>query len=143
VKEWAIDPGLTHDVDHLGIKFLIAHSQTEIDNPLDIKYCLKDVKLEEWTKELEIAINKSQDTLQPLMSPDPLPPQTIDQCADALTEALQVATAATAKIRQPCANAKPWWDNDLTQAAKRVSEAWKEQKHHLDVLNSFNGDIRA
>ena len=97
MKEWAIDPGLAHDTNHLGTKFLIAHGQTESNNPLDIKYCLKDIKLDEWTKELESTIIKSQDTLQPLSSPDPLPPH-LDQCADALTEALQAATAATAKI---------------------------------------------
>jgi len=142
VGGWAIDPSLAHDADHLGIKSLIAHGQTEIDNPLDIKYCLKDIKLDEWTKELEKAIHKSQETLRPLLSPDPLTPHTLDQCADALTDTLQMATATTAKIRQLCANAKPWWDNDLTQAAERVSEARKEQKRHLDTLNSFNGNIR-
>jgi len=142
VKEWAIDPGLAHDTDYLGIKFLIAHGQMEINNLLDIKYCLKDVKLDEWTKELEKAIIKSQETLQPLLSPDPLPPHNLNQSADALTDALQMATAATAKIHQLCTNTKPWWDNDLTQAAERVSEAQKEQKHHLNTLNSFNSDIR-
>ena len=65
-----------------------------------------------------------------------------DRCADTLTEALQAATAATAKIRQPCAHAKLWWDDDLARAADRVSEARKEQKRHHDTINTFNGDIR-
>jgi len=98
VKEWAIDPSIAHDTDHLGIKFMITHGQTEIENPLDIKCCLKDVKVDEWTKELESAIIKSKDDLQPLLTPDQLNPNTLDKCADALTAALQSATAATAKI---------------------------------------------
>jgi len=61
VKEWAIDPSIAHNADHLGIKFMITHGQTEIENPLDIKCCLKDVKVDEWTKELESAIIKSKD----------------------------------------------------------------------------------
>ena len=117
VKEWAIDPELAHDADHLGIKFLIDHGQTEINNPLDIKYCLKEVKPDEWIQELENAINRLKVDLQPLLLPGPLHPTTLDKCADTLTEALQAATAATAKIRQPCAHAKPWWDDDLARAA--------------------------
>lgn len=114
VKEWSIDPRIAHDADHLGIKFLIAHGQTEVENPMDIKYCLKDIKVDEWIKELEEAINGSAEDLQSLLSPEPLQTNTLDKCADTLTAALQAATAATAKIRQPCTNAKPWWDHDLT-----------------------------
>jgi len=140
VKEWAIDPGIAHDADHLGIKFLIAHGQVEIENPMDTKYCLKDVKLDEWTKEFENAIQGSEEELQPLLHPEPLTPNTLDRCADALKTALQTATAKTWK---PCANAKPWWDDDLAQAANRVSDAWKEQKRHHDTVNAFSGDIRS
>ena len=139
VQEWAIDPELAHDADHLGIKFLIAHAQVEIKNPMDIKYCLKDVKPDEWTRKLENAIAKSHTTFQPLFTPGTLHPNTLDQCADALTSAME---AATAKIRKPCALAKPWWDQDLAAAADRVSEARKEQKRHHDTINAFNGDIR-
>ena len=142
VREWAIDPSFAHDADHLGIKFVIAHGQTEIENPMDIKYCLKDVKPDNWTKELETALAQSLNTLQPLYSAETLQPDTLDQCVDAITEAMQSATAATAKIRQPCTFTKPWWDQDLTVAADRVSEAQKKQKRHHDTPNTFSGDIR-
>jgi len=142
VQDWAIDPELAHNSDHLGIKFVITPAQAEINNPLDIKYCLKDVKPAEWTKEMEKAIDKSHATFQPLFMQGTLSPNTLDQCADALTSAMQSATATTAKIRKPCVLAKPWWDHNLSAAADRVSEARKEQKHHHETVNTFNGDIR-
>ena len=98
VQDWAIDPSLAHDADHLGIKFIIAHSLEEIENPMDIKYCLKDIKPDEWTKELENALARSHTILQPLYLAETLQQDTLDQCADAITEAMQMATAATAKI---------------------------------------------
>jgi len=98
VREWAIDPSFAHDADHLGIKFVIAHGQTEIENLMDIKYCLKDVKPDDWTKELETALAQSLNTLQPLYSAETLQPDTLDQCVDAITEAMQAAMAAMAKI---------------------------------------------
>ena len=143
VDEWAIDPGLAHDSDHLGIKFIISHAQAEIDNPMDIKYCLKDVKPADWIKELESAIAKAHTTLQHLYTPRVLQPDILDQCAEALMSAMQTATAATAKIHKPCAFSKPWWDQDLAAAADRVSKAQKEQKRHHDTINTFSGDIRS
>ena len=98
---------------------------------MDIKYCLKDVKPANWTKELESAIAKSHTTLQHLYTPGVLQTDILDQCAEALTSAMQTATAATTKIRKPCAFAKPWWDQDLAAAADRVSEARKEQKREV------------
>ena len=109
---------------------------------MDIKYCLKHVKPANWTKELESAIAKSHTTLQRLYTPGVLQTDILDQCAEALTSAMQTATAATAKIRKPCAFAKPWWDQDLA-AADRVSEARKEQKRRHDTINTFSGDIRS
>jgi len=98
VQDWAIDPSLAHNADHLGIKFIITHSLEEIENPMDIKYHLKDVKLYEWSKELENTLARYHTILQPLYSAETLQQDTLDQCADAITEAMQMATAATAKI---------------------------------------------
>jgi len=78
---------LTHDADHLGIKFIIAHGQMEIENLMDIKYCLKNIKPDKWAKELKIALAQSHNTLQPLYSAETLQLDTLDQCVDALTEA--------------------------------------------------------
>ena len=39
---------------------------------------------------------------------------------------------ATAKICRQSANTKPWWDQDLTAAAERASEARKEPRQHQE-----------
>jgi len=70
----------------------------EIKNLLDIKYCLEKVKPDEWIKELEAAIAKSHEALQPLTSEEQLQPDILNKCADTLTEAMQSATETMAKV---------------------------------------------
>jgi hypothetical protein len=73
-------------------------------------------------KAFEDLLTCDEDTLTLLCSMEPLSPDQLDKCTDTLTNALQEATATTGKKRKPSANANPWWDIELSEAAKRVGE---------------------
>ena len=122
-KEWSIDPSLAHDSDHNAIKFTIDHGLKEVENMLGIKYCLNNVDPADRTKCFEQELNKVTQELNALHETIDPSNEQLDEYASILSSTIQKAIATSAKIRTPSANAKPWWDPDLTAAAKNVANA--------------------
>ena len=122
-KDWSIDPSLAHDSDHNAIRFTIDNRRQEIDNILGIKYNINKVDPSEWSRHFNQELNKTEPLLTSLHNnADPSIAQ-LDEYTDTLSKAMQDAIALSAKERRPSSNAKPWWDQDLSNAAKRVADA--------------------
>ncbi|PPR03941.1 hypothetical protein CVT26_001146 [Gymnopilus dilepis] len=142
-QDWAIDPSLAHDSDHYAIKFTIDHGRKEIENPCGIKYNLKDVSPAEWLEAFHPRLEEARDILDNILShPTPSTDQ-LDLFVNTLTTALQDTTNKVAKARRFSPNAKPWWDDDMKEAAERVADARREQRIIENILGESNPHIRA
>ncbi|PPQ76465.1 hypothetical protein CVT25_000729, partial [Psilocybe cyanescens] len=127
-KDWCIDPTLSHDSDHFGIKFTIDHGRKIIDNPCGLKYNIKNTNRDEWTKAFAEELDKVQNILEPLSTAESLNPSLLDTFADTFTMALQQVTSRTSKLIKPSPQAKPWWDEEIKNASAWVAELRNEQK---------------
>lgn len=126
-KDWCVDPSLAHDSDHFAIRFVVDNHRTEIHNPTGIKYSLKETKPGDWINALESELERAQEVLNRLMTHDRLHPETLDEAAIAITRAMQAATSSTGKRYRPCARSKPWWDDELRDAARALAALRLEQ----------------
>ena len=143
LKDWAIDPQLSFDSDHNAIKFTIDQGRTEVDNPFGIKYNIKDVQPDEWVKTFENELAKVEQTLKDLQNTVLPNAEQLDTYTECLTRAIQHATERTAKPNRKSPQSKPWWDNDLKNAAKGVSTARREQQEHQQLLGEYSPAIQA
>ena len=139
---WSIDPSLAHDSNHNAIKFTIDHGLKEIENPLGIKYCLNNVESKDWINAFELELNKSAQDLNIILN-DPNPTvERLDNYATLLSSALQKAIAKSAKECTPSANSKPWWDPDLTSAAKSVADARLAHLSYQRLTGEFSPPLQ-
>ncbi|KAJ8700783.1 hypothetical protein PTI98_013630 [Pleurotus ostreatus] len=143
VHEFEINAAISGDSDHFGLTYTIDYSRHEITNPFGIQFSLKDVKPAEWVKALESHLLSAEDKLHPLLEEHELTPPQLDSCEQALTQAIQRATEDTGKWRRPSAKAKPWWDQELTSAVKRIAETRAELQDLSSTIHDFNGPINA
>jgi hypothetical protein len=67
----------------------------------------------------------------------------LDEFAETLSQAIQNTTTLTAKERKPSTNTKPWWDQELSEAAKHVSNARSLQHEYQKTTGEFNPNIQA
>ena len=65
-KDWAIDTRLALDSDHNAIKFTIDQLSQEIENPLDNKFNLRNIKAEDWIKVMEEELEAHREPLDAL-----------------------------------------------------------------------------
>jgi hypothetical protein len=122
-KDWAVDPGLSLDSDHIAIKFTIDHGLKEIADVLPRKYCTSKIDPEEWTKFFERELEKAEEKLTALYEIRYPSETQLDEYADALSSSLQNALAQAAPERKPSNKSKPWWDQDLSLATNKTAEA--------------------
>ena len=120
-KDWAIDPEIAHDSDHNAIKFTIDNGRQEVDNPLGIKYNINKINPDTWIETFSQELEKVKGQLTLLQETQDPTEEQLDEYAESLSRAIQDTTAQTAKERRPSNNAKPWWDQELSDAAKRCS----------------------
>jgi len=141
---WAIDPSLAHDSDHNTIKFTIDHGLKEIENMLGIKYCLNNVDPADWINNFEQELNKASQELDPLFDNNNLSDDQLDEYAAALSSTIQNATALSGKERVLSANAKPWWDPELSSAAKNVTNARlaHQSYQHLTLAGEYSPPLQ-
>ena len=142
-KDWAVDPEISHDSDHNAIKFTIDSGRQEIDNVLGIKYNISKVDPEEWAKIFEQELDKVKAQINLINESNDPSEEQLDEYAEAMSQAMQNATALTAKERKPSTNAKPWWDQELSDAAKRVSNARTLHHEYQKTTGEFNPNIQA
>ncbi|KAF5311492.1 hypothetical protein D9611_011566 [Ephemerocybe angulata] len=138
LQEWRVDEGLSHSSDHYAITFILDPGKHEILNPLELKYSIKETKPAEWKTAFEAELNNMRDRLE-LLDYQDINRETLDDCAEGITEAMRAAMAETGKPINRCHRSKPWWDEDLTQAAKRLEEARREEATNED----FDPVVRA
>ena len=141
-KEWAIDPAISHDSDHNGIKFTIDHGLKEIDNTLGIKYSLNKVDPGEWTKCFEDELSEVSNALNTFYANETPSDDQLDEYATILSTAIQKAIAKAAKERTPSTNAKPWWDAELSAAAKNVANARLAQQSFQQLTGEYSAPLQ-
>ena len=142
-KDWAIDTRLALDSDHNAIKFIIDQLSQEIENPLDIKFNLRNVKAEDWIKVMEEELEAHREPLYALRnSPYPNHKQ-LDTYAETLSNIFQAAMAKTSQPNRKSPNSKPWWDQDLKDAVTRVNAARCEHQNYQSWTGEFNPQIQA
>ena len=125
-KDWAIDTHLALDSNHNAIKFTIDQLSQEIENPLDIKFNLRNVKAEDWIKVKEEELEAHREPLDALRnSPYPNHEQ-LDTYTETLSNIFQAAMAKTSQPNCKSPNSKPWWDQDLKDVVTRVNVARRE-----------------
>jgi hypothetical protein len=96
-----------------------------------------------WTAAIEHEMLMEKETLDLLLTENPLTEDHLDSCEQALTKCILNTIARAGKARTTCAQAKPWWDKELAGAAQRVAKAREEQKQHQLALNqNMGGTIR-
>ena len=141
IKHWAIDPGLALDSDHNAIKFTIDHGLMEIPDYFPVKYNLKKVDTEEWSKALDNELEKSAQMLTPLLDSENITNDQLDTYAETLSEAIQNALALSAPVRRPSPNAKPWWDKELDDTTRAIANARETHQTFQRLAGEFNPEL--
>ena len=142
-KDWSIDPSISHDSDHNAIKFTIDNGRKEIDNILGTKYNISKIDPEEWARTFDLELDKVKVQLNLINENNNPSEEQLDAYAETLSQAIQNTISLTAKERRPSNNAKPWWDQDLSEAAKRVSNARSLHQEYQKTTGEFNPNIQA
>ncbi|KAF9028728.1 hypothetical protein BDP27DRAFT_1436840 [Rhodocollybia butyracea] len=110
--EWAFNEDLSVGSDHIGITWKLDPNLVEIDNPLGLKYNMKEVVpkdcIKKFNKEIEIKL---------------------DNAANAFSKAMQVATNKVAPPQKLSPHAKLWWDTSCTQVLNQVQLAAQTERH--------------
>jgi ribonuclease HI len=140
-KQWAVVPGLALDSDHSAIKFTLDHGLCEIPVYFPIKYNLKKVDTEDWTKAFDEELTKLDLTLTPLLNNPNLTNEQLDTYADSLSEAIQNTLARTAQERKPSPNAKPWWDKELDDATRATANAREAHQTYQRLSGEFSHEL--
>ncbi|KAF7373478.1 Reverse transcriptase from mobile element jockey protein [Mycena sanguinolenta] len=105
IKDWVIDPSMS--------------------------YGLKEVKQEDWAGAFRKALEAERTDIDPIMEEgNPVTDVQLDAAAEAITRAMQTATAEVGKKKSNSPNAKPWWNVDLGKAASNLSAAQTELKEY-------------
>lgn len=126
IKEWAINTETTFGSDHAAIQWTLDAGRHEIPNITGTRYNIKDVDPRDWQQAFRQAIAERENELSPILTDNALTNDYLDRASSLITEAMQQATAATAKIKKNSPKAKPWWTPELTEAAKQVNQARME-----------------
>ncbi|KAE9392422.1 hypothetical protein BT96DRAFT_1000371 [Gymnopus androsaceus JB14] len=107
--EWAINPNLSVGSNHVDIRWKLDSGLEEINNPLGMKYNMKDVLPKDWKDKFNEEIEKQMDMLQPLLHIGPaMTNDDLDAAANAFSDTMQAATAKVAPVQKPSPHAKPW-----------------------------------
>ena len=137
-KHWAINSDLSLDSDHNAITFTVDHGLQEIPNFLPIKYNTKNVNPEEWSKFFDQELTKVEHVLAPLLDNRTPSNDQLDIYAETLSQSIQNALASAAPARRPSAKAKPWWDNDLTNATKSIAACRAALQTHQNLTGEYD-----
>ncbi|KAF8826616.1 hypothetical protein HHX47_DHR5000289 [Lentinula edodes] len=114
-RDWAIEEKLAVGSDHIGLRWVLNSNPDEIDNPMGIRYNMKEVKSKDWIKAFDNEVELRKDKLNILLEDgNTLTHHDLDAAAEALTDALKQATAKVAPVRKPSVRSKPWWDTGGT-----------------------------
>ncbi|KAJ6492978.1 hypothetical protein C8R45DRAFT_787973, partial [Mycena sanguinolenta] len=98
IKDWAIDPSMSYGSDHYGIRWVLDHGRREIENTAGIQYSLKEVKQEDWASAFSKALETERTDIDPMMDEgSPITDGQLDAAAEAITRAMQRATAEVGK----------------------------------------------
>ena len=143
IKDWAIDPQLSLDSDHSAIKFSIDQGRTEIENIFRIKFNVKDIKPEEWVKTFEEELEKEKATLDELKNMVHPSQAQLDLFAETLSKTIRLSLEKTAKPRKISPQSKPWWDDDLKNAANSVNAARREHQEYQQLFGEYSPQIQA
>lgn len=97
--EWALDNDLAVGSDHIGIRWKLTTGEAEIDNPMGVKYNMKNVKPQDWKEAFNNKVDAQMDKLSPLLDETwKLTCEELNAATEALTEAMGAATAKVAPI---------------------------------------------
>ncbi|KAF8828234.1 hypothetical protein HHX47_DHR4000457 [Lentinula edodes] len=139
-RDWAIDEDLAVGSDHMGIRWRMNSDSEEIENPMGIRYNMKEVKPTEWIEAFDNEMELRKDKFQRLLESDnTLTHDDLDAVTDAFTDAMKEATAKVAPVRNPSTRAKPWWDGACAEALNRVQVAERVRRHNR-MENGFSNE---
>ncbi|KAJ6458130.1 hypothetical protein C8R47DRAFT_165453 [Mycena vitilis] len=129
VQEWAIDGTMSYGSDHKGIRWVQNYGRREIENIAGIKYSLKEVEPGDWQQAFREALGTHRAQIEPIMDDNtPVSNDQLESAAGAITQAMKDATVKVGKERRPNANAKPWWNAELKEAANNLTLRSKVKK---------------
>ncbi|KZT68049.1 hypothetical protein DAEQUDRAFT_738966 [Daedalea quercina L-15889] len=130
-KHWQIDEESSFGSDHFALRWTIDYGAAKVENVMGEKYNFKDTDPAKWRDTFRRALYTHAEPLQPLHQTDHmLSADVLDAAADALTNAMQDANAAAAKVRKPSDKARPWWNQELHNAAKMIADLRSQSLAH-------------
>ncbi|KAI0728449.1 Endonuclease/exonuclease/phosphatase [Fomitopsis betulina] len=122
-RGWHIDNGSSFGSDHLALCWTINYGAVEVENITGERYNFKDMDPAKWRDAFRDTLLTHTEALDPLQrTRDTLTTDELDATAHALTEAMQEASAKAAKVRKPSDHTRPWWNQGLQDAAKKISD---------------------
>jgi Reverse transcriptase (RNA-dependent DNA polymerase)/Endonuclease-reverse transcriptase len=142
-KHWAVDPEMALNSDHNAIKFTLDHGLKEIMNFFPVKYNVNKTDPKDWAKFFDQEITDVDHILTPLLNNRAPTNSDLDTYAETLTAAIQNALAKAAPEHKQSKESKPWWDNDLSNATKAVSNARSAHKAYQDLTGEFGPVLQA
>jgi ribonuclease HI len=105
---------------------------------LGIKYCMHNVDPSEWTKHFERELDKVSQTLTPFFNNQNHTDDMLDDYVATLSTSIQNAIALSARERIPSSATKPWWDMELTAAARNVANARLAQQSFQNLTGEYS-----
>jgi hypothetical protein len=149
--EWYIDEEACTGSDHETLRISIATELTEyFVNPIEVdKYNLKKA---DWAKFKKILLEGYPIIKDEILKQDLDTGIGLDKAAKVLEEYIQGAADMAIPKRNICYRSKPWWNDDIDLARKKLSQlkrAWKKErrdplvyKAYLVARNSYFAKIK-
>ncbi|TFY51402.1 hypothetical protein EVJ58_g10586, partial [Rhodofomes roseus] len=131
-KHWWIDREYAFGSDHFALRWEIDYGATPIENLAGERYNFKDTDPAEWRDAFRAALGDHDHDLTPLSNQQAtLTTDQLDKAANALTAAMEAANTSAAKVKKPSDRARPWWNADLHDAAKKIADLRTQSLNHL------------
>ncbi|CAK5266732.1 unnamed protein product [Mycena citricolor] len=129
IQEWTIDRSMSYGSDHHGIRWSTDDGREEIENITGVQYNMKEVDPMDWTSAFRQELDARRLDIDTILNPvQQVSNEQLERAATALTKAMQAATARVAKPKRQSKKAKPWWNDNLRNAANNLSNAQLELK---------------